>query len=220
MASVETHWFVVTCLRTFFDLSQKLSKGTFAQQWDPDRTTASDWKFPNLIKVLRFSWNFKISITCFNYHTCFNQVQRATKKKRICCQVRFSHFVTAGRNEFPKSLDLCPQISHMSRWNHRLLVQFLCSTSELLSTTKERRSLWSDISDGKTWKKMRGKRLDDTSNDHVLKVLVVWEGRVERRLVPGHGHVHFRKLASQRNTAEKCTWSLAVPSSPGQKNGA
>ena len=53
--------------------------------------------------------------------------------------------------------------------------------------------------------KMRGKRLDDTSNDHVLKVLVVWEGRVERRLVPGHGHVHFRKLASQRNTAEKCT---------------
>ena len=64
---------------------------------------------------------------------------------------------------------------------------------------------------------MRGKRLDDTSNDHVLKVLVVWEGRVERRLVPGHGHVHFRKLASQRNTAEKCTWSLAVPSSPGQK---
>ena len=48
-------------------------------------------------------------------------------------------------------------------------------------------------------------RVDDTSNDHVLKVLVVREGRVERRLVPGHGHVHFRKLAAQRNTAEKCT---------------
>lgn len=89
MASVETHWFVVTCLRTFFDLSQKLSKGTFAQQWDPDRTTASDWKFPNLIKVLRFSWNFKISITCFNYHTCFNQVQRATKKNEFVVKCVF-----------------------------------------------------------------------------------------------------------------------------------